>query len=170
MGDAFLGAVLWLFGQGQDLEWWQMAARGVVMFFILLVCIRISGRRSFGQGTPVDTCMAVMVGAVLSRAVVGVSPWWPTVAGGLALALTHRLVALASWRWPAVDRLVSGRERELVRAGRVDREQTRKGLISQGDLRMAVRQKTGQEGLQEVARAVLERDGKVTVVPRREEQ
>jgi uncharacterized membrane protein YcaP (DUF421 family) len=55
-----------------------------------------------------------------------------------------------------------------VRAGQVDREQTRKGLISQGDLRMAVRQKTGQEGLQEVARAVLERDGKVTVVPREE--
>ena len=46
-----LDAFLWLFGEGQDLASWQMAARGAAMFFIALVLIRVSGRRSFGQGS-----------------------------------------------------------------------------------------------------------------------
>lgn len=163
-----MNAILWLFGEGRDLQWWQMAARGVVTFFILLVCIRMSGRRSFGQGTPFDTCMTVLVGAVLSRSVVGVSAFWPTVAGAAALALTHRLVALAGWRWPRVDLLINGHERELLRDGQVDPEQMRKGLISQRDLLSAVRQKTGHEDFGRVARALLERDGKLTVIPREE--
>lgn len=165
-----MDAMSWLFGEGQDLTWWQMPARGIVMFFILLVVIRISGRRSFGQGTPFDTCMAVMVGAVLARAVVGASPWWPTVAAGVALAVTHRLVAMASWRWPRVDLLVNGSERELVRDGRVDPEQMRKGLISARDLRSAVLQKIGRDDLAAVHQALLERDGKLTVIPREGKQ
>src|SRR3954454_18139404 len=35
-----------VFGEGPDLEAWQMAARGVCMFVIALVMVRISGRRS----------------------------------------------------------------------------------------------------------------------------
>jgi len=161
-----MDAILWLFGQGQDLTWWQMAARGTALFFIALVLIRISGRRSFGQGTAFDAVLTVMLGAVLSRAVVGASPFWPTVCAGLALAVVHRLVALASCLWPAFDRLVSGVNRELLRDGRADRSALRKGLITDCDLTDAIRQKTGRDDWAGVHRAVLERDGRVTVVAR----
>src|SRR4051794_11603321 len=113
-----MDALLWLFGEGQDLTSWQMAARGVAMFFVALVLIRVSGRRSFGQGNAFDAVLTVMLGAILSRAVVGVSPFWPTVCGGTALAVIHRLVGIVSCLSPTFDRWVSGDLRELIRDGR----------------------------------------------------
>jgi len=43
-----------IFGEGKDLDALQMSSRGIVMFFIALVLIRLSGRRSFGVRTPLD--------------------------------------------------------------------------------------------------------------------
>jgi uncharacterized membrane protein YcaP (DUF421 family) len=159
-------ALLWLFGEGEDLASWQMAARGVVMFFIALLLIRLSGRRSFGQHNAFDACLTVMLGAILSRAVVGVSPFWATVCGGLALAVVHRLVALASCHWAGFDRLVSGGTRELLRDGRPDRQALRRSLITDRDMSDAIRQQTRQEDWAQVHRAVLERDGQITVIAR----
>lgn len=155
-----------LFGSGTDLNGLQMVDRAIAIFVLTLVMIRLSGRRSFGQGRPFDACTTVLLGAVLSRAVVGASPFGPTVLAGVAIVALHRLVGVASIRWAWFERLVSGDKRELVREGTRDVEQMRKGLITQKDLDEAVRSKTGDETTP-LARAVLERDGTVTVRPRR---
>jgi hypothetical protein len=84
--------IVWLFGQGSELEIWQMMARAVAIFFIALLLIRASGRRFFGQHAPFDACVTVLLGAVLSRAVAGASPFWATVAAGGALELQEALM------------------------------------------------------------------------------
>ena len=109
-----------VFGEGTDLEIWQMSIRGAVVFVVALVLIRASGRRSFGQHSPFDACITVLLGAVLSRAVVGASPFWATVAAAAVLVLVHRAMALASTRWRWFEDLVNGRAIEFVRDGRMD--------------------------------------------------
>lgn len=154
----------WLFGEGSDLEIWQMAARAVVIFFVTLALIRASGRRSFGQHTPFDACVTVLLGAVLSRAVVGASPFWATVAAGAALVLIHRALSIATGRWPRVEDLLSGHEVVIIRDGRLDREALRQALLTERNLQEAVRRKIGRSDYSRVARAILERDGKITVI------
>jgi len=154
----------WLFGRGPELEPWQMAARAGAVFFIALMLIRASGRGSFGQHSPFDACVTVLLGAVLSRAVVGASPFWSTMAAGAALVVVHRAVALGSSRWLRFDDLVNGREIVLVEDGVVDEEAMRSALVSSSNLAEAVRQQLGDAQIEAVARAVLERDGKLTVV------
>src|SRR6476469_6541865 len=97
-----------LFGEGPDLTYWQMAARAATVFVIALVLVRISGRRSFGQHSPFDACTTVLVGAILSRAVVGANPFWSTVCAATAIVLMHRLTGQASVRWPRFEALISG--------------------------------------------------------------
>ncbi|NVM90562.1 uncharacterized membrane protein YcaP (DUF421 family) [Variovorax sp. SG517] len=157
----------WLFGEGSELAAWQMGARALVVFFLALAMIRASGRRSFGQQSPFDTCITVLLGAVLSRAVVGASPFWSTMAAGVALVVTHRLVALASMRWQGFEDLINGHEITLVRDGRMDYDAMRHALVSRKDLDEALRQQAGGVRLDEVERAVLERDGKLSIVRRR---
>ena len=153
-----------LFGDGSDLGPLQMVDRALAVFVIALVMIRLAGRRSFGQHSTFDACTTVLLGAVLSRAVIGASPFWATVLACAALVVVHRIIGMASTRSAWFETLVSGDKRELVRDGLRDEPEMRRALITSRDLDEAVRAKTGDESTP-VARAVLERDGKITVRP-----
>jgi uncharacterized membrane protein YcaP (DUF421 family) len=158
--------VLTLFGQGEELNALQMALRAGATFVLTLAMLRVSGRRSIGQHRAFDFCVAVLLGSVLSRAVVGASPFWPTATAGAVLVVLHRVVAMASLHWPRFESLVSGDRRDLIRDGLRDPREMGKALITQRDLDEAVRKKCGEESVP-VERAVLERDGQITVKIRR---
>jgi uncharacterized membrane protein YcaP (DUF421 family) len=154
----------WLFGEGPNLTFWQMAARAASVFLIALVLVRISGRRSFGQHSPFDACTTVLVGAILSRAVVGANPFWPTICGAATIVVMHRLIGQASVRWPKFEALISGHELHLVRNGKPDADQMRRALITDNDLKEAIRKKLGDSEVWEIESAVLERNGDITVI------
>ncbi len=154
--------VLMLFGQGERLDALQMTLRAIAVFALTLLMIRIAGRRSLGQHRAFDACTTVLLGSVLSRAVVGASPFWATMAAGAAIVVLHRLIAMASVRWPWFEAMVSGDKRELVRDGHCDDIEMREALVTRRDLDEAVRKKTGDERVS-IQRAVLERDGRITV-------
>src|SRR5579864_873424 len=83
--------IIKIFGEGKDLNALQMSSHGIVMFFIALVIIRISGRRSFGIRTPLDNIITISLGAVMSRAIVGASDFIPVVVCCFVIVLLHRL-------------------------------------------------------------------------------
>lgn len=152
------------FGEGSDLTVRQMCARTVIVFIFTLVMIRVAGRRSFGQRSAFDSCVVVLLGAVLSRAIVGASPFLATLAASFVLVLLHRLLAIASLQWAGIERLVNGSERVLVDQSKQNDEQMRLGLISASDLTEAVRKALHTEDMQKVEKAVLERNGEITVI------
>lgn len=66
-------------------QWWgiqenispiEIAERSAVMFIIALILIRISGMRPFGKGNGVDTIITFLIGAILSRGIVGATPFF----------------------------------------------------------------------------------------------
>src|ERR1700748_2261428 len=81
-----------IFGEGKDLNVLQMTSRGIVVFLIALVLIRISGRRSFGLHTPLDNIITISLGATLSRAIVGATPFVPVVVTCFVIVLLHRFL------------------------------------------------------------------------------
>ena len=97
-----------LFGSGRDLDTLQMAARAAAIFIAALVLIRISGRRSFGQRSPFDYVVAILLGATLSRIIVGASPAVPTAIASFVIVLLHRILAWGCVRSERLERLVGG--------------------------------------------------------------
>src|SRR5689334_16617561 len=93
-----------IFGTGKDLTFHQMCARAFVTFFITLVLIRLAGMRSIGKRTAFDTVITIMLGAVLSRVIVGVSAFFPTLGASIVLVLVHRLVAWISINHEGIER------------------------------------------------------------------
>ena len=152
------------FGGSSDLNALQMVLRGVLVFALTLLMYRISGRRSLGQHSLFDVCVTVLLGAILSRAVVGASPFLPTMATGFALVLFHRAIAHVSARSESFSTLINGRPRTLVQDGRPDHQAMRKALVSDEDLAQALRDH-GLLELTEIRRMVLERNGAISVVP-----
>ncbi|MFM0356524.1 DUF421 domain-containing protein [Paraburkholderia nemoris] len=157
-------ALVALFGEGKDLSAMQMGMRAGATFFAALVLIRISGRRSFGQRSPFDYVVAILLGATLSRAIVGASPAAPTLVASLVIVLMHRGLAWACVRSRALELLVGGVERQLYRDGNFNERQMLAALVSRTDVLETVRKELGTDALDKVQSAILERNGEISII------
>lgn len=156
--------LLALFGEGRELGVLQMSMRALVVFFVTLLLIRIAGRRSFGLRAPFDYVVAILLGAVLSRVVVGASPVLPTCAACLVMVILHRALAWACVRSRALERLAVGVEREVYCDGVFDDKAMSAALVTATDVYQSVRQKTGARDLADVDAVILERNGRLSVI------
>ncbi len=153
-----------IFGSGKDLTVLQMSARSVVVFIIALVLIRISGRRSFGLHSPLDNIITIVLGAVLSRAIVGASGFLAVIASSTILVLTHRLFAYGMVHHPAFSRLVSGEKILLFKDGEFVKKNMDKALICEEETVQEVRRSALTENLDRIEKIYMEKNGEVNSV------
>ncbi|SAK99007.1 hypothetical protein AWB77_05919 [Caballeronia fortuita] len=159
-----MSLLLSVFGEGRDLDSLQMSARAVAVFFGALIFIRIAGRRSFGQRSPFDYVVAILLGATLSRVIVGASPAIPTVAASFVIVFVHRILAWTCVRSPWLEKLIVGAEREVFKDGKFDDKQMSAALITRTDVFETARQELHATGLDDVQSAILERNGQVSLI------
>lgn len=142
----------------------QLCARTVILFVFGIFCIRIAGRRTFAQYSPLDIVVAIVVGSNISRIMIGKTAFFPALAATLALVLLHRLVAMASVRWLFVARLIKQPPTLLIRNGEVQEAGLRRADLSRDDLLEGLRMAQVDDPTT-VARATLEAGGKISVIP-----
>jgi uncharacterized membrane protein YcaP (DUF421 family) len=152
-----------LFGAGRDLNAWQMSARAVVVFTLVLIVVRVAGRRSFGRRTSFDLVVAILLGAVASRGIVGASPFAATMAACFVIACLHRATAWLVLSAPLADRLLNGPPRILYRHGELQPREMRRALISREDLLEGCRL-AGARDLSAFAEIRLERSGRLSFI------
>lgn len=153
-----------LFGNGTDLAWWQYGTRTVVVFVCLWALLRVAGRRNFAQHTSFDLCVTLLLGAILSRAVVGASSLAGTLASSLILVLLRRAAGLLVLRSARFDAWFSGQAIELEAAHRLIGRGCRRGMVSEQDILAGLRHALHTEDLDGISRVVLERDGRISFV------
>ena len=159
-----MATIATLFGEGKEIDALQMGMRALAVFMIALVLIRVSGRRSFGQRSAFDYVVTILLGATLSRAIVGASPFLATIVASSVIVLLHRLLASACMYSRALERLVVGVEREVFRDGEFDTREMARALVTMSDIQESVRQKLGARTMSDVAGAVLERNGEISLI------
>jgi uncharacterized membrane protein YcaP (DUF421 family) len=153
-----------IFGEGHDLNCLQMSSRAVVIFFITLILIRIAGIRTFGKKSAFDNVIIILLGSILSRAVVGASPFIPTAVACLAFVLVHWLLAWLSLYSDTLGRWVKGEKSSLYANGMENKENMRRARISEKDLVEGVRLKINKDSFREVKEIFIERNGEISVV------
>jgi uncharacterized membrane protein YcaP (DUF421 family) len=153
-----------LFGKGKDLEWYQMCLRAVLLFAIALLLMRISGRRSFGMRTPIDNIIAVLIGALLSRPIVGASPFMPVVAAGAVLVLLHRVLAWVAVHSPATSAILKGDKICLYEHGAFLKANMVRALVCEEDVRHGIRSAVHTEDMDTISVVYMERNGEISVI------
>jgi uncharacterized membrane protein YcaP (DUF421 family) len=146
------------------MPWWQFVLRACVVYFVLLLLIRASGKRTMGQFTPFDMLLVVLLGNAVQNALLGSDT---SVAGGMLLAVTlislNWAVGYISARSEKAEAIIEGSPVLLARDGEVYRGVLRKELISRADFDKALRE-AGCLDIDEIKLAVLETDGHITII------
>lgn len=153
-----------LFGSGKDLSSLQMGCRTIVIFFVTLILIHLSGMRSFGKKSAFDNIIVIMLGAILSRAVTGASAFLPTLAASVVLVLVHRLLAWLSLYSKTISLFAKGKSRSLFKEGQINHKNMKRSLLSDSELLEAARLNTNENSLNNVNEIFIEGSGQLSVV------
>jgi len=156
-----------IFGEGKNLSTLQMCDRAIVVYFIALLFLRISGRRTFGKKTAFDNTIAIILGAVLSRAVVGASDFVPTIACSLVLVLIHRGLAWLSIRSKTITHLLEGKSIPLYQKGKLETEHLSRSLVNREELLGDVRLNANIGTMEEADEVYMETNGEISVVKKK---
>ena len=140
----------------------QIAVRTAVIYCLVLLGVRLSGKREVGQMTPFDLTLLLLLSNAVQNAMTGPDT---SLTGGAVAAATllilNYLIAEMSGMNRGFRRLVQGEPSLLVHNGKVVQAHMAREHVSMDELERALREH-GIAGVQEVALAVLEVDGSIS--------
>ncbi|WP_420343782.1 DUF421 domain-containing protein [Paenirhodobacter sp.] len=143
--------------------WWHFVIRGVAIYVLVTVLMRVSGKRAMGQFTPFDMILLILIGNAVQN---GINGGDNSLTGAVIMAGTliglNLAVAWGSARWRDFRWLVEGRAVLLAEHGRLDHRMLRRELVSEEDFLNAMRL-TGCSDIADVRRATLETNGHITI-------
>lgn len=162
-------AVLGLGQEPKSLTFGEIALRGIIVFIVTLVMVRMGDKRFLSKKTAFDAILGFILASMLARAVNGSAAFWPTLAGGFVLVGLHRLIAFFSRRWHKFGILVKGTSDLVIRDGVVIESAMRRNDLSVHDLQEDLRMNGQVTDAGEVKVAYAERNGHISVVPKEKE-
>jgi uncharacterized membrane protein YcaP (DUF421 family) len=139
------------------------AARAAAVYAIMLVVLRLSGKRAIGNFSAFDLLVALMLGEVVDEIIYGDVDF---IQGLVPIAVVTLLQVGTSWLsyldhgW---NKVLEGVPTVIVRDGELDRKGLRTERMNHKDVMAELRQ-SGIGDLREVKLATVENDGRVSVL------
>lgn len=146
----------------------QICARTIVITFVAIVLLRLSGRRTFASNSALETIVKFMLGGLLSRAIAAAGPFGATIAAAATLVLVHRVIAYATYFYSPLGRLIKGEPSILAEGNHIYHNALRVASFSEQAMRAAVRGAANVDDLSQVKTVRLEHDGTISVVKNEE--
>jgi uncharacterized membrane protein YcaP (DUF421 family) len=143
--------------------WWEFVVRAAVVYFVLLLLVRLSGKRTVGQFTPFDLLVVMLMSEAVSDSL---SAGDESLIGGLVVALVLVLLNLAmgfiATRTRKAEDVIEGSPVLIARDGKLLTDELRKHRLGQGEWEQSLREADAE--MHEVRRAFLESDGTISIL------
>ncbi len=142
----------------------EIFVRTVVIYLVVLIGVRLSGKREVGQMTPFDLTLLLLISNSVQNAMTGPDT---SLAGGIVAAITlllmNSIVGKISGGNRRFRKLVQGQPSLLVHDGEVILPHMAKEHVSMDELERAMREH-GISTYHDVALGVLEVDGSISLL------
>jgi uncharacterized membrane protein YcaP (DUF421 family) len=140
--------------------------RGFIVYTVLLLIFRLSGKRTLAQTTAFDLVLLLIISETIQQALIDNDN---SMTNGILLVLTlvgiSVVLSLLKQHSHFVERLVDGVPLIILENGKVHQERMDKERVDEEDILEAARKLQGLERLEQIKYAVLERNGDITIVP-----
>jgi uncharacterized membrane protein YcaP (DUF421 family) len=162
-------ALLGLGLEPKDLTFVQISLRGIIVFSVALVMVRLADKRFLAKMSAFDAILGFVLASMLARTINGSAAFFPTLGGGFVLVGIHRLIGTLAFRSHRFGRWVKGETEVLVRHGRMNRNAMQANKISEADLLEEARLNGQVSEAGRIEIAILERNGQVSVIPEKDQ-
>jgi uncharacterized membrane protein YcaP (DUF421 family) len=143
--------------------------RAIIIYVILLIVFRLSGKRTLSHITTFDFVLLLIIGEATAQALLGED--FSLTAGLMAIVTLVSIdigTSLLKQRSPKLEKLLDGVPLVIVENGKLIQDRADKARVDEEDVLMAARESHGLERMDQIKYAVLERSGGITVIPKGE--
>ena len=142
----------------------QIIARTLVIYLVIIVGLRLAGKREIGQMTVFDLVVLLLIANAVQNAMVGPDTSLPGgILAAVVLLAANALLARLRMRWPGLRKFVEGTPTLLVLHGETIPKNMHQEGIDEETLLTAIREH-GVAEMGQVEMAVLEIDGSISVI------
>lgn len=145
-----------------DHPWWEFVVRGAAVYLILLLMVRVSGRRTVGQFTPFDLLVVMLLSEAVSNSLTGgdQSLFGGFIVAAVLVGLNMTMSFLSSHSKKMSD-ILDGSAVLLGRDGELYDKVMKRCRISREEVDQALR--CADCDIKDMRCAFLEADGQITI-------
>ena len=138
--------------------------RAIILYIIVLVVMRLMGKREIGQLQPFELAISIMIAdlASIPMAETGI-PLSNGIIPILGLLVMHLIISITNLKSNKAREIICGKPRILIYRGKIDEQALKKERFSINELQEKLRS-SDIMSLGDVEYAILETSGEVTVV------
>lgn len=140
--------------------------RTIILYFIVILSVRIMGKRQIGEMQPSELVVAIMISDLASVPMQAIDI--PLIAGIIpvfTLIVSEVILAFISLKSKTLRRIISGEPNVVIYQGHVNENELRRQRFNLNDLLEQLRI-SGYPNLSEIEAAVLETNGQLSVIPK----
>lgn len=140
--------------------------RAAAIYLVLMILFKVAGRRSLAELTTFDLVLLMVIGEATQQALLGddfsLTNAVLVIVTLIAIDIGLSLIKQRS-RW--FSRLLDGGPTVVVEQGRVLHERLKRARLDEDDILEAARSAQGILEIKQIRFAILERNGKISVIP-----
>ena len=149
---------------------WIVLFRTILIYFALMLFLRLLGKRQLGEMELSEFVVAALIANLAAHPLEEANqPLLPPLLAIAALSLLELLTAWLSLHSIRMRALLYGRPSLIIDHGKIDQAEMRKNRFTPDELMQAMRN-SGVLDINEVLYAILETNGKLSVIPIAEAQ
>ncbi|AGE25387.1 MULTISPECIES: DUF421 domain-containing protein [Pseudomonas] len=140
--------------------------RAAAIYLVLMVLFKIAGRRSLAELTTFDLVLLMVIGEATQQALLGDDFSLTNALLVIATLITIDIgLSLIKQRSRWFSRLLDGGPTIVVENGQLLHERLKRARLDEGDILEAARSAQGIVEIRQIKFAILERNGKLSVIP-----
>ena len=144
--------------------------RSIVIYVIVLLVMRLMGKREIGQMQPFELAISIMIADLVTMPMTDVGiPISNGIIPILGLLLMHLIISIINIKSIKAREIICGKPRILIYRGKIDEEALKKERFTINELQERLRG-NNIVNISDVEYAILETSGQVTVIQKPEKR
>lgn len=138
--------------------------RSIILYIIILIVMRLMGKREIGQLQPFELVIAIMIADLASIPMTEAGiPIWSGIIPILALLIMHLIISMMNMKSIRMREIVCGKPTILIYRGKIDGKALKKERFTINELEERLRG-NNINNIGDVEYAILETSGQLTVI------